>query len=60
MMGPEDNTAEWDKQVEQIVTVAESSNINTPDEIDQLILMYTFDESFSRSAILQARHQILE
>lgn len=60
MMGPEDNTPEWDKQVETIVTIATGSNINTPDEVDQLMLMYAMDESFSRSAILQARHQILE
>jgi len=59
MMGPEDNTPEWDKQVEMITTAAKTSYINTPDQVDQLMLMYAFDESFSRSAILQARHLIL-
>jgi len=58
-MGPEDNTPEWHKQVETITTVAQGSGITEADEVDQLILMYAMDESFSRSAILEARHRIL-
>lgn len=59
-MGPEDHTPEWTKQVETITTVAKSSGLITPDEIDRVIMMYAMDETFSRSAILEARRQVLE
>lgn len=59
-MGPEDNTPEWDKQVSTIVTVATNSGLVGADEVDRVILMYAMDESFSRSAILEARRRITE
>ncbi len=59
-MGPKDNTPEWDKQVQTIVTVANNSKLTGADEIDRVIMMYAMDESFSRSAILEARRQVLE
>lgn len=59
-MGPEDNTPEWDNQVEMITTTGMNANIITKVELDQVIMLYVFDESFSRSAILQARHNIME
>jgi len=58
-MGPEDNTPEWDKQITTIVTVVKNSGLLGADEIDRVILMYAMDESFSRSAILEARKKIL-
>ena len=58
-MGPEDNTPEWDKQVETITTVIRTSGLIDADEIDRVVLMYAMDESFSRSAILEARRKIL-
>jgi len=58
-MGPEDHTPEWDKQVETIKTVIENSGLTSADEIDRVTLMYAMDESFSRSAILEARHKVL-
>ena len=58
-MGPEDNTPEWNKQVETITTVIRNSSVIDADEIDQVVLMYAMDESFSRSAILEARRQVV-
>lgn len=57
-MGPEDHTPEWDAQVETIVNVMDNSDI-TKAEMERVIVMYAMDESFSRSAVLQARHEIL-
>lgn len=58
-MGPEDNTPEWDKQVDTIVTVATNSGLTSENDIDRVIIMYAMDETFSRSAILEARHKVL-
>lgn len=55
-MGPEDHTPEWDRQVEIITTVLRGKDAS---DIDDIIMLYAFDESFSRSAILEARHKIL-
>ncbi len=59
MMGPEDNTEEWLKQVETITTVIRNSGLTSENEIDRVTIMYAMDETFSRSAILQARHAII-
>jgi len=58
-MGPEDHTPEWNKQVETIATVIKNSGLTSLPEIDRVTIMYAMDESFSRSAILEARHQVL-
>ena len=58
-MGPENNTPEWDKQVEMITTVIKNSGLTGADEIDRVTVMYAMDETFSRSAILEARRKIL-
>jgi len=59
MMGPEDNSEEWLKQVKTVATVIRNSGLTSENEIDRVTIMYAMDESFSRSAILQARHQVL-
>jgi hypothetical protein len=59
IMGPEDNTPKWHKQVETIVTVIKNSGLTSESEIDRVTIMYAMDESFSRSAILEARRKIL-
>lgn len=58
-MGPKDHTPEWNKQVETIATVIKNSGLTTEPEIDRVTIMYAMDESFSRSAILEARHEVL-
>ncbi len=59
-MGPEDHTPEWDKQVEIITTVTTNAKPESQAILDQMLMVYTFDTSFSRSAILQARHDVLK
>ena len=58
-MGPADHTPEWDKQVNTITTVIKNSGLVSESEIDRVTIMYAMDESFSRSAILEARRRIL-
>lgn len=57
-MGPKDGTPEWKDQVRQIVTLGDNLEPTSQEELDQLTLLYTFDESYSRSAILQATHEL--
>ncbi len=59
-MVPDDYSEKWNEQVERITTVAKNSNINTEPELEQFVMLYILDESFSRSAILQARHEIIQ
>jgi len=59
-MGPEDNTPEWDKQINIITTVINYADLKDESEIDRMIVLYAMDESFSRSAILEARRQITD
>ena len=57
-MGPVDNTPEWDEQVESIVTAIGTSSLEGKD-LDQSLMLWIMDESYSRSAILTARKKLM-
>ncbi len=59
MMGPEDFSEEWEKQIQTIVTVAENAGLVSETDIDRITVMYAMDETFSRSAILEARKRVI-
>lgn len=59
-MGPEYDSEEWLKQVDTLVTVIKNSGLTSKEEIDRVTIMYAMDETFSRSAILEARYRVLE
>ncbi len=59
MMGPEDFSEEWEKQIQIIVTVAENAGLVSETDIDRITVMYAMDETFSRSAILEARKRVI-
>jgi len=59
-MGPDDHTAEWHNQVKTIVTLTSGAKPESAAVLDQMLMLYTFDQSYSRSAILQARYDVLK